>query len=271
MKTRRKAGLQSRTAGAMSEATAINYIYLCLTSLNNTLSHYNYLNTNMNKQHKIGLFGFGCVGQGLYDILEKTDFKAEIVKICVKNKDKERSLPAHFFTYNSASILEDESISLVVELIDNADEAYEIVTTALKRGKNVVTANKKMVAEHLEELIQLQEEHGVSLLYEGAVCGCIPIIRTLEEYYDNELVFSVSGIFNGSSNYILTKVIQENLSYDVALKQAQELGFAESDPILDVGGFDPLYKLCIVALHAYGVIANPEEVFTLWHSVFVRT
>lgn len=215
----------------------------------------------MDKQHKIGMFGFGCVGQGLYDILEKTNFKAEVVKICVKNKNKERALPAHFFTYDAASILDDDSINLVVELIDNADEAYQIVTTALKRGKNVVTANKKMVAEHLEELLQLQEKHGVSLLYEGAVCGCIPIIRTLEEYYDNELVFSVSGIFNGSSNYILTKVIQENMSYTKALKQAQDLGFAETDPTLDVGGFDPLYKLCIVALHAYGVIAKPEEVF----------
>ncbi|EAY24763.1 homoserine dehydrogenase, NAD binding domain family, partial [Microscilla marina ATCC 23134] len=98
----------------------------------------------MDKQHKIGMFGFGCVGQGLYDILEKTNFRAEVVKICVKNKSKERSLPAHFFTYDASSILDDDNINLVVELIDNADEAYQIVTTALKRGKNVVTANKKM-------------------------------------------------------------------------------------------------------------------------------
>lgn len=215
----------------------------------------------MNKYHKIGLFGFGCVGQGLYDILEKTDFNAEIVKICVKNREKERSLPAHYFTFDPTAILEDEDINLVVELIDNADEAYKIVTTALRKGKNVVTANKKMVAENLAELLQLQKEYGSSLLYEGAVCGSIPIIRTLEEYYDNELLFAVSGIFNGSSNYILTKVIQENLSYETALKQAQELGFAETDPTLDVGGFDPLYKLCIVALHAYGVVVKPAEVF----------
>ena len=215
----------------------------------------------MDKQHKIGLFGFGCVGQGLYDILKKTDFKAEVAKICVKDRQKKRSLPAEYFTFEPANILEDDSINLVVELIDNADEAYEIVTTALRKGKNVVTANKKMLAEHLAELLELQKEYGVSLLYEGAVCGSIPIIRTLEEYYDNELLYSVSGIFNGSSNYILTKVIQENLSYQTALKQAQDLGFAETDPTLDVGGFDPLYKLCIVALHAYGVVVKPEEVF----------
>jgi len=215
----------------------------------------------MDKQHKIGLFGFGCVGQGLYDILEKTDFKAEIVKICVKNREKKRSLPAEYFTFDSSDILEDESINLVVELIDNADEAYEIVTKALRSGKNVVTANKKMVAEHLAELLDLQKQYGASLLYEGAVCGSIPIIRTLEEYYDNELLYAVSGIFNGSSNYILTKVIQENLSYQTALKQAQDLGFAETDPTLDVGGFDPLYKLCLVALHAYGVVVKPTEIF----------
>ncbi|MGD1843485.1 MAG: homoserine dehydrogenase, partial [Thermonemataceae bacterium] len=216
----------------------------------------------MDKHMKIGLFGFGCVGQGLYDILNKMGhFQAEIVKICVKHANKERSLPAQYFTYDPQELLNDEEIDIIVELIDNADEAFEIVATALKKGKNVVTANKKMLAEHLSELVALQKEYGSTLLYEGSACGSIPIIRTLEEYYDNELLFSVDGIFNGSSNYILTKVIQEGLPYPEALKQAQELGFAESDPTLDVGGFDPKYKLCILALHAYGIQVKPEEVF----------
>ncbi|RCS56898.1 homoserine dehydrogenase, partial [Microbacterium sp. JB110] len=113
---------------------------------------------------------------------------------------------------------------------------------ALQSGKNVVSANKKMIATHLEELVNIQQEFGTSLLYEGAVCGSIPIIRNLEEYYDNELLHSISGIFNGSSNYILSKIFNENQSYDVALKKAQELGFAETDPTLDVGGYDPKYK-----------------------------
>ncbi len=216
----------------------------------------------MSKKVKIGLFGFGCVGQGLYDVLENSKgFSAEIVKIAVKDRNKQRSLPAHYFTYDKNDILTNPEINLVVELIDDAEEAYHIVTAALKSGKNVVTANKKLLAEHLEELVQLQEKYNASLLYEASACGSIPIVRTLEEYYDNELLHGVAGIFNGSSNYILSKVINENLDYNTALKNAQDLGFAESDPTLDVGGYDALYKLVILAAHSYGVFINPNEVF----------
>lgn len=215
----------------------------------------------MSKNLKIGLFGFGCVGQGLYDIIEKTSFPAEIVKICVKNPDKPRSIPLDYFTFDKKDLLENEDINIIVELIDDAEQAYLIVKEALKSGKDVVTANKKMVAEHLKEMVDIQKETGSSLLYEASVCGSIPIIRNLAEYYDNELLYSLSGIFNGSSNYILSKVIQENLSYQDALKQAQDLGFAETDPTLDVGGFDPKYKLCILTAHAYGILISPEDVF----------
>ncbi len=215
----------------------------------------------MNSVPKIGLFGFGCVGQGLYDIIEKTNFKAELVKICVKDRNKPRSIPMSYFTFDKEELLNDENITVIVELIDDATEAYKIVKTALQKGKHVVTANKKMVAEHLEEFVVLQRSTGKSLLYEASSCGSIPIIRNLAEYYDNEMLYAVSGIFNGSSNYILTKVIQEKLSYQDALKQAQDLGFAETDPTLDVGGFDAKYKLCIIAAHAYGLVISPEEVF----------
>ncbi len=207
------------------------------------------------------MFGFGCVGQGLYDIFTQTDFEAEIIKICVKNKDKARTIPMQHFTFDKQEVLDNPQINTVVELIDDADAAFAIVKEAMQKGKNVVTANKKMIAEHLPELVELQQAHNVSLLYEASACGSIPIIRNLAEYYDNELLYSVSGIFNGSTNFILTKVIEENLAYPDALKQAQELGFAESNPILDVGAFDPKYKLCILAAHAYGLIINPQEVF----------
>lgn len=211
---------------------------------------------------KIGLFGFGCVGQGLYDILHQNEgFRAEVVKICVKDPTKARPLPAHYFTLDQNEILENPEINLVVELINDADEAYRIVTTALRRGKTVVTANKKMLAEHLEELVALQAAYGSPLLYEASVCGSIPIIRNLEEYYDNELLHSVSGIINGSSNYILSKVFNEGQPYAAALRKAQELGFAETDPTLDVGGFDARNKLCILTAHAYGLFVKPEEVF----------
>ncbi len=209
------------------------------------------------------MFGFGVVGQGLYDIIKTKHLNLEIKKFVIKNADKKRTLPTELFTTDPDAILNDPEINTVVELIDDADAAFEITKRALSSGKNVVSANKKMIATHLEELTEIQQEHGTSLLYEGAVCGSIPIIRNLEEYYDNELLHSVSGIFNGSSNYILSKIFNENQSYSDALKKAQELGFAETDPTLDVGGYDPKYKLAIVASHAYGVYIDPELILNL--------
>lgn len=217
----------------------------------------------MSKRLTIGLFGFGVVGQGLHDIISTKDLNIEIRKIAIKNPEKERALPEHLFTINPDIILNDPEINTVIELINDADAAYEIVTRALKSGKNVVSANKKMIAEHLDELVNLQEKYNSSLLYEGAVCGSIPIIRNLEEYYDNELLHSISGIFNGSSNFILSKIANEGLEYADALKQAQDLGFAEKDPILDVGGYDPKYKLVIAAAHAYGVFVKPDEILNI--------
>jgi homoserine dehydrogenase len=222
----------------------------------------NYL--NMKKNLKLGLFGFGCVGQGLYHVLEETHgVKAEIKKICVKNRNKTRPLSEDLFTFEKDEILNDPEIDVVVELIDDAAAAYDIVTSSLKKGKAVVTANKKMLAEHLEEIYQLQKQTGKPVLYEGAVCGSIPILRNLEEYYDNDLISSIEGIFNGSTNFILTKVFEENKSYSEALLRAQELGFAESDPRLDVQGYDAKYKLVIAIAHTFGVFVKPETVFNI--------
>jgi homoserine dehydrogenase len=217
----------------------------------------------MSKKLTIGLFGFGVVGQGLYDIIKTKDLNLEIVKIAIKDPHKKRTLPSQLFTTDKAELLNHPEINTIVELINDTEAAFEIVSTALKTGKNVVSASKKMIALHLEELIALQHEFGTSLLYEGAVCGSIPIIRNLEEYYDNELLHSISGIFNGSSNYILSKGYLENLDFDTALQQAQDLGFAETDPTSDVGGFDPKYKLVIAAAHAYGVIIKPDDVLNI--------
>ena len=143
----------------------------------------------MAKKLNIGLFGFGCVGQGLYHVLNNSKgFKADIVKIAVKNKNKQRPLDANIFTFDKQEILDNPEINVIVELIDDADEAFKIVSYALSKGKHVVTANKKMVAQHLKELYDLQHKHNVSLLYESSSCGSIPIIRTLEEYFDNEQI-----------------------------------------------------------------------------------
>jgi homoserine dehydrogenase len=216
------------------------------------------------KSLNIGLFGFGCVGYGLYQVLEKTPtLKTAIKNICVKNPDKKREISESHFTFDKNDLLNDDEINVIVELIDDADAAFEIVSTALKKGKAVVTANKKMIAEHLEELLELQAMYNVPLLYEAACCASIPIIRNLEEYYDNDLLESIEGIINGSTNYILTKTFEEGIGYSEALEKAQELGYAESNPILDTGGYDAKYKLIILILHAFGVKTKPDEIFNL--------
>lgn len=216
------------------------------------------------KTLNIGLYGFGCVGFGLYEVLQKTPgLKANIKNICVKDKNKPREIGIENFTFDQNDILNDDEINVVVELIDDADAAFEIVSEALKCGKAVVSANKKMIAEHFTELLELQEKYNVPLLYEAAACASMPIIRNLEEYYDNDLLESIEGIVNGSTNYILTKTFAENLSYEVALKEAQDKGFAESNPILDTGGFDAKYKLLILLAHSFGYIAKPDDIFNI--------
>lgn len=215
---------------------------------------------NNNSGLRIGLFGFGVVGESLWRVLqENTSLHAQVVKVCIRHADKPRKAPANLFTTNANDLLSDESINVIVELIDDADAAYHIVTTALKNGKAVVSANKKLIATHLPTLLALQEEYKTPLLYEAACCASIPVIRNLEEYYDNDLLQSVTGIVNGSTNYILSRIAAEGISFEQALRQAQEKGFAESDPTLDIEGIDAVNKLSILLLHAYGIIAAPAE------------
>jgi homoserine dehydrogenase len=215
----------------------------------------------MRTKLNIGLFGFGCVGNGLYDVLNKSKLlNASITKIVVKDKTKKRTLESEYFSYHKEDILQDEKINLVVELIDDANAAYEIVSEALSKGKHVVTANKKMLAEKLDVLIALAKKNNVSLLYEASVGGSIPIIRNLEEYYNNDSLSGVLGIVNGTTNYILTQT-NYGKDYDTALKEARELGFAESDPTLDVDAYDSKYKLLLLIKHAFGITLTPEQIF----------
>ena len=213
------------------------------------------------RQLNIGLFGFGVVGKGLYDVLHTTPtLQASIKKIVIKNAGKKRSIAAENFTTDASVILNDANINVIVELIDDADAAFEIVKTALQNGKAVVSANKKMIAEHFEELLKLQQENNTALLYEAACCASMPIVRNLEEYYDNDLLKSIRGIINGSTNFILTKMQEDKLEFKEALAQAQQLGFAESNPKLDIGGFDAANKLSILLAHSFGVIAKPTAI-----------
>ena len=207
------------------------------------------------KQLNIGLFGFGVVGEGLFKVLQQTpSLKATIKKICIKNANKQRNAPDDLFTTDKNILLNDENINVIVEVIDDANAAFEIVSTALKNGKAVVSASKKMIAEHLTEILQLQLETEQPFLCESAACASIPVIRNLEEYYDNDLLHSIKAIVNGSTNFILTKIIEENLSFNDALLLAQQLGFAESNPKLDVEGYDAVNKWSILLNHAYGIV-----------------
>jgi homoserine dehydrogenase len=214
------------------------------------------------KKINIGLFGFGTVSQGLYALLERIKpANIEIKRICVRNINKPRPVQARF-TDNPEDIFGDPDINFVVELIDDAEAAFAIVRRALLDGKPVVSGNKKMLARHIEELIAIQRETGTALLYDASACGSIPVIRNLEEYYDNDLLISVKGILNGSSNFILSKVFNEHMSYGDALSLARDLGFVESNPSLDIDGWDSLFKLIIITVHAFGVYVAPERIFT---------
>lgn len=221
------------------------------------IEHFDY----HHKQLTIGLFGFGVVGEGLYKVLQQTpSLKATIKKICIKHPGKVRSAPGELFTTERDELLNDETINVIVEVIDDADAAFYIAKTALLGGKHVVSASKKMIAEHLPELLQLQQQTGQSFLYEASACASIPVIRNLEEYYDNDLLHSIQAIVNGSTNYILTKMFEEKLSYRDALLQAQQLGFAESNPTLDVEGYDAVNKWNNLLAHAYGIVTSPDKI-----------
>jgi homoserine dehydrogenase len=213
------------------------------------------------KQLTIGLFGFGVVGEGLYKVLHQTpSLKARIKKVCIKNPGKKRDAPDALFTTDRNELLFDSEINVIVEVINESEPAFEIVSTALKNKKSVVSASKKMIAEHLPELLKLQQETGEPFLYEAAACASIPVIRNLEEYYDNDLLHSIKAIVNGSTNFILTKMFEDKLDFQQALLLAQQLGFAESDSKLDVEGYDAVNKWTFLLTHAYGIIEHPKNI-----------
>ena len=216
----------------------------------------------MKKQHNIptGLFGFGTVGEGLYNLLRETDNESlDIQKIVVKSKDKARSISNDKLSYEPDDILQNDAIQLVIEAISDAEAAYHIVTKAFKNGKDVITANKKMIATYHQQLIDQQEATGRKLYYEAAVCGAIPVIRTLDQYFPYDKISSIEGVFNGTANFILSNM-EEGASYEDAIQEAQNLGLAEADPTSDVEGWDAKYKLCISHKHAFGKTLSLDDV-----------
>jgi homoserine dehydrogenase len=213
------------------------------------------------KQLTIGLFGFGVVGEGLYKVLQQTpSLKANIKKICIKDPAKKRNAPAALFTTDRDELLDDNEINVIVELTNDPQAAFYIAKKAMENGKDVVSAGKKMIAENLQALLALQIKTGRSFLYEAAACASIPVIRNLEEYYDNDLLHSIRAIVNGSTNYILTKMFVDQLEFKDALLRAQQAGFAESDPKLDIEGYDAVHKWSFLLTHAYGITETPGNI-----------
>ena len=193
---------------------------------------------------KIGLLGHGVVGTGVVEVLknkaeqlvELTGEKIEVKSVLVRHdydvdyKEK--------FVYDFDEILNDDEISIVVEAIGGTEPAYRYVKSALEKGKSVVTSNKELVAKHGYELMNIADEKNINFMFEAAVGGAIPVIHGVRNCLKANKVNSIAGILNGTTNYILTKMIDEKQSFDIALKAAQELGYAEADPSADVDGID---------------------------------
>ncbi len=218
----------------------------------------------------LGLLGLGTVGSALVDLIEKNagSIESKIGKqICVKkalirSAGKPRNLPADRLTMSFDEILEDPSISVIVELMGGIQPARAYISAALRAGKHVVTANKDLISEYGQELFQLAAEHGSVMLFEGSVGGGIPIIRPLKQCLAGDHVTSIVGILNGTTNYILTKMTQDGADYSEALSQAQALGYAEADPASDVRGLDAARKLAILSSIAFNVRVKPGNVYT---------
>ncbi len=226
----------------------------------------------MTKDLKIGLLGLGTVGGALVRLLltraEQIE-RAAGLRIHVKRaaartagKSRPASLAAGALTYDPFEVVRDPEVDLVVELLGGINPARALVREALAAKKPVVTANKQLLAEHGEELFAEAERSGVALRFEGAVCGGLPVIRTLRDALAADRVASLHGILNGTTNHVLSRMTEGGGSFGAALAEAQAEGYAEADPTLDVGGFDAAQKLCLLARLAFGARVRPQDVLT---------
>lgn len=218
---------------------------------------------NKNGKIKIGLIGLGTVGSGVYKTL--TAFKnIEIVKIAVRNTAKKRNIPnldESIITGNPYEVVNDPEIQIVVELVGGLDPAFDLIKTAIKNGKHIVTANKELLAKHGEELFNFAEEYNKVVLYEAAIAGGIPIIMPIKTILAGNKINKIEAILNGTTNYILTKMDVQGASYEQVLNEAQGLGYAEADPTGDVEGFDAAYKITTLATLAFKKRIKIDKVF----------
>ena len=211
---------------------------------------------------RIGLIGLGTVGSGVYKSAQEFD-NIEIVKIAVRDINKPRAVdaPLEILTNNPYDVINDPSIDVVVELMGGVEPAWDYIKTALKNGKHIVTANKELLAKKGEELFNLSEECNRVVLYEAAIAGGIPIIMPIKTIMAGNKIRRIQAILNGTTNYILTKMDVDGASYEEVLKEAQTLGYAESDPTGDVEGFDAAYKITTLATIAFNSRTKFENVY----------
>ncbi len=217
----------------------------------------------MENKIKIGIIGLGTVGSGVFKTLQ--NFKnIEIVKIAVRNKNKKRNienLDESIITDNPYEVVNDPDIQIVAELVGGIEPAYNLIKTAIKNGKHIVTANKELLAKHGEELFNFAEEHNKVVLYEAAIAGGIPLIMPIKTILAGNKINKIKAILNGTTNYILTKMDIQGASYAEVLKESQELGYAEADPTGDVEGFDAAYKITTLATIAFGKRIKIDKVY----------
>jgi len=211
---------------------------------------------------KIGLIGLGTVGSGVYKSLKDFD-NIEVVKIGVRNINKPRSVevPPELLTDNPFEIVNNPDIDVIVELMGGVEPAWSYIKTALENSKHIVTANKELLAKKGEELFNLSEEHNCVVLYEAAIAGGIPLIMPIKTILAGNKIYKIQAILNGTTNYILTKMDTDNSSYEDVLKEAQTLGYAETDPTGDVEGFDAAYKITTLATIAFNSRTKFENVY----------
>lgn len=216
-----------------------------------------------NKKIKIGLIGLGTVGSGVFKTLQ--NFKnVEVVKIAVHNKNKKRNiegLDESIITDDAYEVVNNPEIQIVAELVGGINPAFDLIKTAIKNGKHIVTANKELLAKHGEELFNFAEENNKVVLYEAAIAGGIPLIMPIKTILAGNKITKIKAILNGTTNYILTKMDVQGASYADVLKEAQELGYAEADPTGDVEGFDAAYKITTLATIAFGKRIKIENVY----------
>ncbi len=215
------------------------------------------------KSLKVGIIGFGTVGTGVFKVLQSFP-NIEIKKIAVKNITKKRNIDnfdTTLLTQDPYEIVNNPEINIVIEVAGGVTPTFDILTAAIKNKKHIVTANKELLAKKGSELFQLAKENKVIILYEAAVAGGIPIIMPIKTILCANKITKIAAILNGTTNYILTKMAEKELSYETALKQAQELGYAETDPTGDVEGYDAAYKIAILSTISFNKKVDINKIY----------